>query len=127
MTAHLLIAVLMCALCAYAKNRTRYNNPVYIQTVWGEGYKFIPGNSPYDFIPTLKYYLCQYRPNTGIWFNQFHFPFYTTSFYFVLSPMADRGADDMGGLMHIISKSWIALPENKKPSFKRIYANSIAY
>lgn len=39
-------------------------------------------------------------------------------FYFVLSPMADRGADDMGGLMHIISKSWIALPENKKAEFQ---------
>jgi len=39
-------------------------------------------------------------------------------FYFVLSPMADRGADDMGGLIHIISKSWLALPENKKAEFQ---------
>ncbi|MDT8426203.1 MAG: HAMP domain-containing protein, partial [Methyloprofundus sp.] len=39
-------------------------------------------------------------------------------FYFILSPMADRAANDMGGLMHIISKSWIALPENEKARFQ---------
>lgn len=35
-----------------------------------------------------------------------------------MSPMAYRAADDLGGLMHIVSKSWIALPSNKKPSFQ---------
>jgi len=39
-------------------------------------------------------------------------------FYFVLSPMADRAADDMGGLMHIIGKSWTTLPEEKKAAYQ---------
>jgi len=39
-------------------------------------------------------------------------------FYFILSPIADRAANDMGGLIHIISKSWVALPENKKAEFQ---------
>jgi len=39
-------------------------------------------------------------------------------FYFILSPMADRAANDMGGLMHIISKSWIALPDDNKAEFQ---------
>jgi len=39
-------------------------------------------------------------------------------FHFILSPMAYRAADDLGGLMHILSKSWVDLPENKKPAFQ---------
>lgn len=39
-------------------------------------------------------------------------------FIFILSPMAHRAADDLGGLMHIISKSWVALPEQKKQAFQ---------
>jgi two-component system osmolarity sensor histidine kinase EnvZ len=32
--------------------------------------------------------------------------------------MADRAADDMGGLMHIISKYWTTLPEEKKAAYQ---------
>ena len=32
--------------------------------------------------------------------------------------MAHRAADDLGGLMHIVSKSWVALPANKKQAFQ---------
>ena len=39
-------------------------------------------------------------------------------FHFILSPMAYRAADDLGGLMHIISKSWAALPADKKKEFQ---------
>jgi len=39
-------------------------------------------------------------------------------FHFILSPMAYRAADDLGGLMHIISKSWAALPADKKKAFQ---------
>jgi len=39
-------------------------------------------------------------------------------FYFVLNPMATRAADDMGGLMHIISKSWTTLPEAEKAAYQ---------
>lgn len=39
-------------------------------------------------------------------------------FHFILSPMAYRAADDLGGLMHILSKSWVDLPANKKPAFQ---------
>ncbi len=40
-------------------------------------------------------------------------------FHFILSPMANRAADDFGGLMHIISQSWVSLPENKKVAFQK--------
>jgi len=39
-------------------------------------------------------------------------------FHFILSPMAYRAADDLGGLMHILSRSWVALPADKKPAFQ---------
>lgn len=39
-------------------------------------------------------------------------------FIFILSPMAQRAADDLGGLMHILSKSWVALPANEKKAFQ---------
>jgi len=39
-------------------------------------------------------------------------------FHFILSPMAYRAADDLGGLMHILSKSWVDLPADKKPAFQ---------
>jgi len=39
-------------------------------------------------------------------------------FHFVLGPMANRAADDLGGLMHILSKSWFSLPANKKQAFQ---------
>lgn len=39
-------------------------------------------------------------------------------FYFILGPMANRAADDLGGLMHILSKSWVSLPASKKPAFQ---------
>jgi len=32
--------------------------------------------------------------------------------------MANRAADDLGGLMHILSKSWVSLPDNKKAAFQ---------
>ena len=39
-------------------------------------------------------------------------------FNFILSPLAYRAADDLGGLMHILSKSWVALPEQEKVEFQ---------
>lgn len=39
-------------------------------------------------------------------------------FHFIISPMANRAADDLGGLMHIISKSWVSLPADKKQDFQ---------
>ncbi len=39
-------------------------------------------------------------------------------FHFILGPMANRAADDLGGLMHILSKSWFSLPPNKKAAFQ---------
>ncbi len=39
-------------------------------------------------------------------------------FHFILSPMANRAADDLGGLMHILSKSWSSLPASKKQAFQ---------
>jgi len=32
--------------------------------------------------------------------------------------MANRAADDLGGLMHILSKSWVSLPDSKKLAFQ---------
>jgi len=32
--------------------------------------------------------------------------------------MVNRAADDLGGLMHILSKSWVSLPDDKKPAFQ---------
>jgi two-component system osmolarity sensor histidine kinase EnvZ len=32
--------------------------------------------------------------------------------------MANRAADDLGGLMHILSKSWLSLPANNKAAFQ---------
>jgi len=48
-------------------------------------------------------------------------------FHFILSPMAYRAADDLGGLMHIISKSWAALPADKRKHFNHIYASNMIY
>ena len=39
-------------------------------------------------------------------------------FNFIISPLAHRAADDLGGLMHILSKSWIVLPEAEKLDFQ---------
>ena len=39
-------------------------------------------------------------------------------FNLILSPLAHRAADDLGGLMHILSKSWVALPEDEKLEFQ---------
>ncbi len=39
-------------------------------------------------------------------------------FHFILSPMVNRAADDLGGLMHILTKSWVSLPNDKKTAFQ---------
>ena len=39
-------------------------------------------------------------------------------FFFILNPLANRVATDMGGLIHIVSKSWFALPTEKKQEFR---------
>ncbi len=40
------------------------------------------------------------------------------AFFFILNPMANRVATDMGGLIHIVSQSWFSLPEEKKQAFR---------
>lgn len=39
-------------------------------------------------------------------------------FNFILSPVASRAADDFGGLMHILSKSWSLMHETERPAFQ---------
>ncbi len=39
-------------------------------------------------------------------------------FHFILSPMANRAADDLGALMHILSQSWFSLSEDSKKEFQ---------
>ncbi len=40
------------------------------------------------------------------------------AFFFILNPMANRVATDMGGLIHIVSQSWFSLPPDKKQEFR---------
>jgi len=39
-------------------------------------------------------------------------------FFFILNPLANRVATDMGGLIHVVSQSWFALPAEKKEAFR---------
>jgi two-component system osmolarity sensor histidine kinase EnvZ len=38
--------------------------------------------------------------------------------FFILNPMANRVATDMGGLIHIVSQSWFSLPAKEKQNFQ---------
>ncbi len=40
------------------------------------------------------------------------------AFFFILNPMANRVATDMGGLIHIVSQSWFSLPAKEKQNFR---------
>ena len=39
-------------------------------------------------------------------------------FFFILNPLANRVATDMGGLIHIVSQSWFSLQPEKKQAFR---------
>ncbi|MEE9338331.1 MAG: ATP-binding protein [Methylococcaceae bacterium] len=40
------------------------------------------------------------------------------AFFFIVNPMANRVANDMGGLIYAVSESWFSLPPEKKQDFR---------
>lgn len=39
-------------------------------------------------------------------------------FHFIIAPIVNRAADDLGALMHTITLSWVALPSSEKAAFQ---------